>query len=47
MHLHAWDSPPLTTEPRGQAYLPEYADGVMRDKVAFITALLEDLFARR
>lgn len=47
MHLHAWDSPPLTPGPSGQAYLPEYADGAMRDKVAFITALLEDRFATR
>jgi hypothetical protein len=47
MHLHAWDSPPLMPVPRGQAYLPEYSDGPMRDKVAFITALLEDRFATK
>jgi hypothetical protein len=47
MHLHAWDSPPLTPGPRGHAYLPEYPDGVMREKVAFITALLEDRFATK
>jgi hypothetical protein len=47
MHLHAWDSPPLTAEPRDHAYLIEYPEDVMRDKIAFMTALLEDRFGEK
>ena len=47
MHLHAWDSPPLTAGPSGQAYLIEYPEDVMREKVAFMTGLLEDRFGEK
>jgi hypothetical protein len=47
MHLHAWDSPPLTAGPRGQAYLIEFPEDVMREKVAFMTALLENRFGEK
>ena len=47
MHLHAWDSPPLTPGPRGQAYLIEFPEDVMREKVAFMTALLEGRFGEK
>ena len=48
MHLHAWNSPPL--EPltdddwRYKPYLIEYATGMMRQKVEYMTHLLEDTF---
>jgi hypothetical protein len=45
MHLHAWNSPPVAPGgPRGQAYLIEYPDAVMRDKIRFMTDLLEQRF---
>jgi hypothetical protein len=47
MHLHAWDSPPLTPRPSGQAYLTEYPEQVMRQKIEFMTGLLEERFGRR
>jgi hypothetical protein len=47
MHLHAWDSPPLTDGPRGQAYLIEYPQSAMRNKIGFMTSLLEDRFGRK
>jgi hypothetical protein len=47
MHLHAWDSPPLTDGPRGHAYLIEYPLDAMRAKVAFMTDLLGDRFAEK
>jgi len=47
MHLHAWDSPPLTPGPSGQTYLIEYPENVMRDKIAFMTRLLEDRFGEK
>lgn len=47
MHLHAWDSPPLYDDgPAGQAYLIEYPDHVMREKIRFMTDLLEERFER-
>jgi len=50
MHLHAWNSPPLVPltrdDFRHQPYLTEYPDQVMRDKVRFITHLLQDRFER-
>ncbi len=50
MHLHAWNSPPLVplTEDdfHHQPYLIEYPEPVMRQKVAFLTRLLEDRFER-
>ena len=49
MHLHAWNSPPhkpLTTDDRRHApYLIEHPEAVMREKVGYLTALLEDTFA--
>jgi len=48
MHLHAWDSPPVSGEKEtAQRYLIEYPDEVMNEKVAFMTDLLTDRFGRR
>ena len=51
MHLHAWNSPPvvpLTPDDfRYQPYLAEYPEPVLREKVKFMTALLEDTFGVR
>jgi len=48
MHLHAWNSPPLipltADDYRYQPYLTEYPDDVMRQKIDFISKLLEDRF---
>jgi hypothetical protein len=48
MHLHAWHSPPhrpLTDDDyRHQPYLIEYPEPVMREKIVFLTKLLEDTF---
>ncbi|EOC0417591.1 polysaccharide deacetylase family protein [Cronobacter malonaticus] len=48
MHLHAWNSPPivpLTSDDwLHKPYLIEYTDAVMREKVAYMTMLLEDTF---
>lgn len=48
MHLHAWNSPPLVPltddDFHHQPYLAEYPEPVLRDKVRFMTALLEDTF---
>jgi hypothetical protein len=48
MHLHAWNSPPtdpLTDDDwRHKPYLIEYSDAAMREKVAYMTHLLEDTF---
>ena len=48
MHLHAWNSPPvrpLTDDDyRYQPYLIEYPEEVIREKVGFLTRLLEDTF---
>ncbi|MEB7544477.1 polysaccharide deacetylase family protein [Enterobacter huaxiensis] len=48
MHLHAWNSPPehdLTGDDwRWQPYLVEFSDAVMREKVLFMTRLLEETF---
>ncbi len=48
MHLHAWNSPPLTPltddDMRYKPYLIEYPLKQMRNKVGFITHLLEDRF---
>lgn len=49
MHLHAWNSPPLvplTSDDLGcQPYLMEYPEPTIREKVKYLTALLEDTFA--
>jgi hypothetical protein len=48
MHLHAWNSPPLTgANPGCQAYLIEYPESVMNDKIRFLTELLERRFERK
>lgn len=51
MHLHAWDMPPsfqLTeNDLRFHPYLIEYPVSVMRDKVKFMTDLLEDVFGTK
>jgi hypothetical protein len=48
MHLHAWNSPPIQPltqdDYRYQPYLIEYPDQVIRDKVDFLTQLLEETF---
>lgn len=50
MHLHAWNSPPivsLTGDDYGCApYLIEYPRPVVRRKVQYMTALLQDTFGR-
>lgn len=51
MHLHAWNSPPLVPlTPDDHRYLPylsEYPHAVIRDKVRYMTGLLEDTFAQK
>lgn len=46
MHLHAWNSPPLVAltdnDLHYQPYLIEYPKSQMRDKIAFMTDLLEN-----
>ncbi|MCS2151582.1 polysaccharide deacetylase family protein [Scandinavium goeteborgense] len=48
MHLHAWNSPPeydLTGDDwRWQPYLIEFPDHILREKVLFMTQLLEETF---
>ncbi|MFS2225272.1 polysaccharide deacetylase family protein [Pantoea sp. B65] len=48
MHLHAWNSPPLYDltgdDWRHKPYLIEYPEDVIRDKVVFMTELLEQTF---
>jgi len=48
MHLHAWNSPPLVPltddDFHYQPYLIEYPDAVMKEKIRFVTRLLEDRF---
>ena len=51
MHLHAWFSPPeyaLTDDDwRYQPYLIEYPENILREKVAFMTDLLQDAFQQK
>ncbi|MBN2579068.1 MAG: hypothetical protein JXB10_08765 [Pirellulales bacterium] len=51
MHLHAWNTPPETPltddDYRHQPYLYEYPEPVMRDKIRFLTDLLEERFERK
>jgi hypothetical protein len=51
MHLHAWNSPPIVPLTKDdtlqQPYLGEYPEKVMRDKIRFITDLLQDRFQCR
>ncbi|GKX50847.1 deacetylase [Budvicia aquatica] len=48
MHLHAWNSPPLQPltddDDRYKPYLIEYPQTIMREKIAVMTDLLEDIF---
>lgn len=50
MHLHAWNSPPLFSltgdDFHHQPFLIEYPDEVMREKIHFMTRLLENRFGR-
>lgn len=43
MHLHAWDTPPITdyNNGGGKPYLIEYPDEVMYEKISAITEILE------
>lgn len=51
MHLHPWNSPPLVpltdNDMHHQPYLIEYPHAVMRDKIRFMTDLLEERFQRK
>ena len=52
MHLHAWNSPPLdyqltADDSRTLPYLIEYPEGVMEQKIAYLTELLESQFGVR
>jgi hypothetical protein len=51
MHLHAWNSPPLVPltvdDFHHQPYLLRYPEAVIREKVKFMTGLLEDRFGVR
>jgi hypothetical protein len=51
MHLHAWYSPPeyaLTDDDwRYQPYLIEFPENILRDKVAYMTDLLESAFRQK
>jgi len=51
MHLHAWNSPPLVPLTSDDfhflPYLIEYPDQVMREKIKFVTRLLEDRFDQK
>lgn len=51
MHLHAWNSPPefdLTGDDwRWQPYLIEYPDEILREKVVYMTMLLEETFGTK
>jgi hypothetical protein len=51
MHLHAWNSPPIepltSDDYRNQPFLIEYSEDLLRRKVAYLTALLEDKFGSK
>ncbi len=51
MHLHAWDSPPLTDltgdDKKHGTYLIEYPRTVMREKIRLMTETLEGKFNRK
>jgi hypothetical protein len=48
MHLHAWNSPPISAltsdDFHNEPYLVEYPEASIREKVHFMTALLEETF---
>jgi hypothetical protein len=51
MHLHAWNSPPLVPltgdDMHHQPYLIEYPEAAMRDKIRFMTDMLEERFGQK
>jgi hypothetical protein len=51
MHLHGWNSPPIRplteNDFRHQPYLFEYPEPAMREKIRFMTDLLEERFERK
>lgn len=50
MHLHAWNSPPeyiLPQEENGLPFLIEYPENVMREKIQYMTDLIEKRFGVR
>jgi hypothetical protein len=51
MHLHAWDTPPIVSltgkDELCRPFLIEYPDQVIKEKVRFMTELLEDTFGIR
>lgn len=54
MHMHAWNSPPVEYElpvrtdgKTGQAYLIEYPEDVMEEKISFMTELIHERFGIR
>jgi len=51
MHLHAWNSPPITPltsdDFKYQPFLIDYPESIMRDKIAVITDLLEEIFGTK
>jgi hypothetical protein len=51
MHLHAWNSPPLVPLTANDClyhpYLIEYPESVMRDKINFLTDVLEETFGTK
>ncbi|MCS6913356.1 MAG: hypothetical protein RMK29_02645 [Myxococcales bacterium] len=51
MHLHAWNSPPLwpltDDDAQHMPYLVEYPERVLRDKIVYLTDLLEEVFSVR
>jgi hypothetical protein len=48
MHLHAWNSPPISPLTADDyaftPYLMEYPDAVMREKIRYMTATIEEVF---
>jgi hypothetical protein len=51
MHLHAWNSPPITPltsdDFKYQPFLIDYPESIMRDKIAVMTDLLEEIFGTK
>jgi hypothetical protein len=51
MHLHAWDSPPIVPlthdDLAHHPYLCEFPEAIVRQKVAYLTELLESRFERK
>jgi hypothetical protein len=51
MHLHAWDTPPImrltADDNKYQPYLIDYPETVMREKIIFLTSILEETFRQK